>query len=208
MNSQSWKKLFMPKIKTKSTKPIIITGEKTILRPKLKSDIKNDYSWRTDSELSELDATIPINLSFEQFERISINDLSKSSPWSEKFSIDNLNKDHIGNCMFYDINRWEKSCEFGIMIGNKSFWNSGYGTDASKNLLFYIFNYTEINEVYLHTLLRNVRAQKSFQKAGFENPKEIKKGRFEFIKMSTKRDLWMNKFSDLVLNTTLEEEQD
>lgn len=208
MNSQSWKKLFMPKIKTKSTKPIIITGEKTILRPKLKSDIKNDYSWRTDSELSELDATLPINLSFEQFERISINDLSKSSPWSEKFSIDNLNKDHIGNCMFYDINRWEKSCEFGIMIGNKSFWNSGYGTDASKNLLFYIFNYTEINEVYLHTLLRNVRAQKSFQKAGFENPKEIKKGRFEFIKMSTKRDLWMNKFSDLVLNTTLEEEQD
>lgn len=208
MNSQSCKKLFMPKIKTKSTKPIIITGEKTILRPKLKSDIKNDYSWRTDSELSELDATIPINLSFEQFERISINDLSKSSPWSEKFSIDNLNKDHIGNCMFYDINRWEKSCEFGIMIGNKSFWNSGYGTDASRNLLFYIFNHTEINEVYLHTLQRNLRAQKSFQKAGFENPKEIKKGRFEFIKMSTKRDIWMNKFSDLVLNTTLEEEQD
>ena len=208
MNSQSWKKLFMPKIKTKSTKPIIITGEKTILRPKLKSDIKNDYRWRTDSELSELDATIPINLSFEQFERISINDLSKSSPWSEKFSIDNLNKDHIGNCMFYDINRWEKSCEFGIMIGNKSFWNSGYGTDASRNLLFYIFNHTEINEVYLHTLQRNLRAQKSFQKAGFENPKEIKKGRFEFIKMSTKRDIWMNKFSDLVLNTTLEEEQD
>ena len=86
--------------------------------------------------------------------------------------------------------------------------NSGYGTDASKNLLFYIFNYTEINEVYLHTLLRNIRAQKSFQKAGFENPKEIKKGRYEFIKMSTKRDIWMNKFSDLVLNTTLEEEQD
>ena len=208
MNSQSWKKLFMPKIKTKSTKPIIITGEKTILRPKLKSDIKNDYSWRTDSELSELDATIPINLSFEQFERISINDLSKSSPWSEKFSIDNLNKDHIGNCMLYDINSWEKSCEFGIMIGNKSFWNSGYGTDASRNLLFYIFNHTEINEVYLHTLQRNLRAQKSFQKAGFENPKEIKKGRFELIKMSTKRDIWMNKFSDLVLNTTLEEEQD
>ena len=208
MNSQSWKKLFMPKIKTKSSKPIIITGEKTILRPKLKSDIKNDYSWRTDSELSELDATIPINLSFEQFERISINDLSKSSPWSEKFSIDNLNKDHIGNCMFYDINRWEKSCEFGIMIGNKSFWNSGYGTDASRNLLFYIFNHTEINEVYLHTLQRNLRAHKSFQKAGFENPKEIKKGRFEFIKMSTKRDIWMNKFSDLVLSTTLEEEQD
>ena len=181
MNSRSWKRLFMPKINTKPAKLISITGDKTVLRPKQKKDIENDFKWRTDIELSELDATLPINLSYEQFERISINDLHKSSPWSEKFSIDNLNEEHIGNCMFYDINRWEKSCEFGIMIGNKTFWNSGYGTDAAKNLLFYIFNYTDINEVYLHTLLKNNRAQKSFSKAGFENPKEVKKGKYEFV---------------------------
>ena len=208
MNSRSWKKLFMPKINTKPAKLISITGDKTVLRPKQKKDIENDFKWRTDIELSELDATLPINLSYEQFERISINDLHKSSPWSEKFSIDNLNEEHIGNCMFYDINRWEKSCEFGIMIGNKAFWNSGYGTDAAKNLLFYIFNYTDINEVYLHTLLKNNRAQKSFSKAGFENPKEVKKGKYEFIRMSTLKEEWTNKFNDIELKTTLEEEQD
>ena len=88
MNSQSWKKLFLPKKKTSLVTKISILGGKTIVRNKNRQDIKNDFSWRTDQELSELDATLPLNLSYEQFESISINDLSKSSPWSEKFSID------------------------------------------------------------------------------------------------------------------------
>ena len=202
MNSQSWKKLFMPKIKTKSEKKISILGHKTIIRAKSKDDIRNDFCWRVDRELSELDATLPINLSFEQFERISINDLSKSSQWSEKFSIDNLDKEHIGNCMFYDVNRWEKSCEFGIMIGNKSFWNGGYGSDATVSMLYYIFKETEIENVYLHTLATNIRAQKAFKKAGFDSPKHVKKGRYEFIKMITDKKSWLEKFNDSKVKIT------
>tara|TARA_Y100000768_G_scaffold381186_1_gene359448 strand:- start:6271 stop:6867 length:597 start_codon:yes stop_codon:yes gene_type:complete len=186
----------MPKIKTKSEKKFSILGHKTIIRAKSKDDIRNDFCWRVDRELSELDATLPINLSFEQFERISINDLSKSSQWSEKFSIDNLDKEHIGNCMFYDVNRWEKSCEFGIMIGNKSFWNGGYGSDATVSMLYYIFKETEIENVYLHTLATNIRAQKAFKKAGFDSPKHVKKGRYEFIKMITDKKSWLEKFND------------
>ena len=208
MNSQSWKKLFMPKIKTKSEKKISILGHKTIIRAKSKDDIRNDFCWRVDRELSELDATLPINLSFEQFERISINDLSKSSQWSEKFSIDNLNKEHIGNCMFYDVNRWEKSCEFGIMIGNKSFWNGGYGSDATVSMLYYIFKETEIENVYLHTLATNIRAQKAFKKAGFDSPKHVKKGRYEFIKMITDKKSWLEKFNDSKVKITPVVEQD
>jgi len=208
MNSQSWKKLFMPKIKTKSEKKISILGHKTIIRAKSKDDIRNDFCWRVDRELSELDATLPINLSFEQFERISINDLSKSSQWSEKFSIDNLDKEHIGNCMFYDVNRWEKSCEFGIMIGNKSFWNGGYGSDATVSMLYYIFKETEIENVYLHTLATNIRAQKAFKKAGFDSPKHVKKGRYEFIKMITDKKSWLEKFNDSKVKITPVVEQD
>ena len=43
MKSQSWKKLFIPKIKTKSEKSISLIGEKTIIRPKSKKDIINDF---------------------------------------------------------------------------------------------------------------------------------------------------------------------
>ena len=103
MKSKSWKKLFLPEIKTRSEKNIILVGRKTIVRPKTIEDLKNDYRWRIDPELSDLDATVPINLTYEQFQRISINEIEKPSPWSVKFSIDNKKNLHIGNCMFYDI---------------------------------------------------------------------------------------------------------
>ena len=99
--------------------------------------------------------------------------------------------------MFYDVNRWEKSCEFGIMIGDKSFWNGGYGSDATIALLYYIFKETEIENVYLHTLSSNIRAQMAFKKAGFDSPKEVKKGRYEFIKMSTEKNNWLEKFKKI-----------
>jgi RimJ/RimL family protein N-acetyltransferase len=208
MKSQSWKKLFIPKIKTKSEKSISLKGDITVLRPKSKRDIINDFKWRTDHELSDLDATLPINLSFEQFERISINDLAKSSSWSEKFSIDNFEGDHIGNCMFYDINRWDKSCEFGIMIGNKKYWNGGYGTDAAKSLIYYIFTETDITNIYLHTLIKNIRAQKCFKKVGFITPERKIKGNYEFFKMTTSKDYWLEKFQNIEIKITPEEEQD
>ena len=87
MKSKSWKKLFLPEIKTRSEKNIILIGEKTIVRRKTREDLKNDYGWRIDPELSDLDATVPINLTYEQFQRISINEIEKPSPWSLKFSI-------------------------------------------------------------------------------------------------------------------------
>ena len=82
MKSKSWKKLFLPEIKTRSEKNIILIGEKTIVRRKTRKDLKNDYGWRIDPELSDLDATVPINLTYEQFQRISINAIEKPSPWS------------------------------------------------------------------------------------------------------------------------------
>ena len=43
MKSKSWKKLFLPEIKTRSEKNIIVIGEKTIVRRKTREDLKNDY---------------------------------------------------------------------------------------------------------------------------------------------------------------------
>ena len=41
-----------------------IKGEKIILKNKSLNDFANDYMWRTDAELSTLDATYPLDLSF------------------------------------------------------------------------------------------------------------------------------------------------
>ena len=54
MNSQSWKRLFTPNIRSKPDSKISILGNKTIIRPKKRKDIENDFQWRTDTELSDL----------------------------------------------------------------------------------------------------------------------------------------------------------
>ena len=92
--------------------------------------------------------------------------------------------------MFYDINRWNNSCEYGIMIGNKKYWNSGYGADATINTLYYIFNETDITKIYLHTLSGNIRAQNSFRKAGFNFKKIVKKASHEFHFMEISKSDW------------------
>ena len=42
-----------------------IKGDKIILKNKSLNDFANDYMWRTDAELSTLDATYPLDLSFK-----------------------------------------------------------------------------------------------------------------------------------------------
>lgn len=37
----------------------------------------------------------------------------------------------------------------------------------------------------------------AFKKAGFDSPKEVKKGRYEFIKMSTEKNNWLEKFKKI-----------
>src|SRR5512143_144516 len=41
----------------------------------------------------------------------------------------------IGNCGFFNLNACNRCAEFGIMIGDKSYWNQGYGTEAVRLLL-------------------------------------------------------------------------
>ena len=48
-----------------------IQGKNVILRSKKMEDVNNDFSWRTNEELSRLDATTPINLSIGEFRRYS-----------------------------------------------------------------------------------------------------------------------------------------
>ena len=54
-----------------------------------------------------------------------------------------------------------------IMIGDKDYLDKGYGTDAMKTLISFIFDSMNINKVRLSTFSFNERAIKSYKKCGF-----------------------------------------
>ncbi len=183
------------KAEQEATTDLRVVGDLTVLRSKIMDDAEADYSWRIDPELAGLDATRPVTLSFIEYLRYHRADVNYPSPWSVRMAIETLDGQHIGNCMYYDINVEKSQCEFGIMIGNRDYWGRGYGTDVAISALQHIFTTTELERVYLHTLTDNFRAQKSFAKAGFSVVREVKRDGYKFVLM----DIWQKDW--LAVNT-------
>jgi RimJ/RimL family protein N-acetyltransferase len=73
----------------------------------------------------------------------------------------------IGTAGLGDINRRQASATFGISIGEKSLWNRGYGTEATRLTLDYAFNVLDLKNVMLAVYSFNPRAQRAYEKAGF-----------------------------------------
>lgn len=169
---------------------IRIQGDLVVLRSKRMEDAEADYRWRIDPELAALDATRPITITLKEYSRYHRDDLQFPSPWSVRFAIETHDGYHIGNCMYYDIDTDSARAELGIMIGDRNYWSSGYGTDAVKTMLRYIFSKTHLNTIYLHTLSDNVRAQKAFSKSGFNPSGEIRKDGYNFQRMEITREEW------------------
>ena len=166
----------------------IIDGAKVVLRQKRIEDAFCDYQWRIDPELSKLDATFPLRLRYKEFVRFSLDEIEYPSRRSKRLAIDTKDGVHIGNCMYYDLDERRGQTELGIMIGDRDYWDGGFGTDAVVTLVEHIFKtISSINKVYLHTLVWNSRARKAFAKAGFVEVREVKRDGQNFVLMETTR---------------------
>jgi RimJ/RimL family protein N-acetyltransferase len=168
----------------------IITGTRIRLRGKKLADAVDDYAWHTDPELVELDAALLLKFTFPQYLSAFLEDLRYQSPKRCAFAIETLTGLHIGNCSYYDISKNRDEAQLGIMIGNRDYWDKGYGTEVVTTLLGHIFRTTGIKRVYLKTLLSNVRAQRCFQKCGFTHYGQQKTNGHHFLLMEIRRKEW------------------
>lgn len=185
-----WKKLLNWSKASDAEESVEIKGSKINLRSKKIEDAEQDYEWRTDPELSALDATVPINISLREYISHFKDELKYPVPWSVKYAIETKNEYLIGNIMYYDIDPIEKEAEIGIIIGDKAFLSKGYGTDALYTLASHVFNTTNIMLLYLHTLTTNERARKAFKKVGFKEVGPVRKEGMNFIKMDLLKADW------------------
>lgn len=167
-----------------------VVGENVILRDKRPDDIADDYEWRRDPELSRLDATRPMEMSYSDYRRYARQEMEKRNRLSRRFAIDTRDGVHIGSCMYYDIDRRRSEAELGIMIGDRRYWDRGYGADAVETLVDYIFTSTDLSRVYLHTLAWNERARRCFAKAGFVDVRPVRRNGQDFIRMEVARADW------------------
>ena len=168
----------------------MIIGSRIILRDKRLSDVNNDYTWQIDLELTRLDATLPLVISFPKYLSAYARELSHPPSTRRSFAIETLDGKHIGNCVYYSINKTKQEAQLGIMIGDRNYWNKSYGADAVTTLLNYIFSEINLKRVYLKALDWNYRARKCFKKCGFSPYGHMVRDGFNFVLMEIDRKQW------------------
>ncbi|MEW6686469.1 MAG: GNAT family protein [Candidatus Edwardsbacteria bacterium] len=173
--------------------PFIIGG-RIYLRAIEMKDLETFLCWFNDSEVREFLATIyPLN---EIREREFIEKCYQDKSW---VILNILLKEKnllIGNMSLMRIDWVHRQAEFGICIGEKGYWNKGYGTEATKLLLKYGFDTLNLHRIYLFVYEWNQRGIKCYEKAGFKieailRGAKFKDGRyFNVVLMSILRDEW------------------
>lgn len=165
----------------------MIKGTKVVLREKRLEDAANDYLWKRDAELASLDATIPLDMTYSEYLFVYAEELHFANAGGHRFAIETLDGKHIGNCTYYNLDEHKGEAEIGILIGDRAYWNKGYGADVIITLISQIFEETNIKRIYLHTLEWNIRAKKCFQKCGLVSCGRVHRAGHDFVMMEIKR---------------------
>lgn len=143
-----------------------LIGEGVILRGFEKEDLKYLYNWLNNSEVT---CYIFLGDRPAIMERLVENwEKEFKSPNDIAFAVvEKTDGKVVGSAGLYSINFISRSAEFRIIIGEPEYWDKGIGAEAAKLLVSYAFNKLNLNKVWLGVNADNIRAVKSYEKAGF-----------------------------------------
>ena len=158
----------------------VIYGERVRLRAVEREDVKKFFEWVNDPEVTfGLSLYLPMSMTDEEkwFERIS-----NREPNEKPLAIEMRDGEGwrlIGNCTFFDIDTVVHSGELGIMIGDKSAWNKGLGTEAMSLLLRHGFDTLNLNRIMLKVYADNPRAIRAYEKSGFKQEGTLREAMYK-----------------------------
>jgi RimJ/RimL family protein N-acetyltransferase len=147
--------------------PVInILGEKVALGPHRRDLVPLYQRWLNDFEvIATLGARLrPMTLESEGdwYERVS------REQTDVVFVIyDRASMRPIGSTGLHDVDHLHGTAEFGILIGEKEFWNRGYGTETARLMLDHGFTLMGLNNIMLTVFDYNGRGIRAYTRAGF-----------------------------------------
>lgn len=174
----------------------MLEGTLVNLRAPEMADLDRNTRWINDRDVTRF-----LSIRYEMSrlaEEAWLRDLTSKPTSYERpfFAIETKDGVHIGNVNLFGLRPEDRRAELGIMIGDKSRWSQGMGSDALRTLLRFAFDQMNLNRVELLTYAYNERAYAAYRKCGF-----IEEGRRrhalyrdgayqDFIVMGVLRDEW------------------
>lgn len=160
-------------------------------------------SWARDTEYVRLLDSEPARMwSAKKIQSFVEKDLENGYPGGYFFQIRTLADDRlIGFMNLFGLNWTHGDVWLGIGLGDRECWGKGYGTDAVRVLLRYVFTELNLRRVTLGVFAYNPRAIKSYEKAGFKVEGRLRQyitrdgQRNDMVVMGVLRDEWLASLS-------------
>jgi RimJ/RimL family protein N-acetyltransferase len=175
----------------------MILGKNVRLRALERGDLPRCLRWVNDPEIIRY-TSINIPFSYEKEEQWLNQQSELSAAQGQNLAIEVIvGSDwvHIGNTGLFGIEPIHNAGEFGIIIGEKEYWNKGYGRETAKLMLKHGFEDLNLNRIYLKVFVDNLRGIKAYESAGF-----VKEG-------VMRQAMYKNgKYNDIVLMSVLHSE--
>jgi RimJ/RimL family protein N-acetyltransferase len=125
--------------------------------------------WNRDTEMHRLADTDPAQLwSEKKLKEFLEKDLEKDPPRAYRFSVRTLAEDKLIGATGLVPNWVHGDAWAYIVVGDRDYWNKGFGTDAMRLILQYGFIELNLRRISLGLHAYNERALKTYQKVGFQ----------------------------------------
>jgi len=153
----------------------VIHGARTKLRPARPDESRKVFDWAIDPNVAPLWGGRGYYRDFESFLR----------DWRPYYF--DGSQPELGRCLMIEaptdgvadetatigmiatnaIDTHNRSVEFDILIGESGYRDRGFGTDAIRTLVRFLFDTVGLHRVWVGTYEHNVRAQRAYEKVGF-----------------------------------------
>ena len=178
----------------------MIIGDQIRYRAIEKEDIPYFTRWLNDPEVRKgLSMIMPFSLTEEEE---WFAGLTKRPPFEKPLAME-IQPDpevdewiFVGNCGLLGIDWQNRFAEVGIFIGEKAYWNQGFGTKAIQLMMKFGFEDLNLHRIWLRVFETNQRAVRSYIKAGFTEEGKFREAHYvdgkyvDVIIMSALKDEW------------------
>ena len=149
--------------------PVInIMGLKVALGPFHPGLVPYMHKWLNDFSLATLSGDPVKPRTLEEAQMDDLRDCSGERRDYRGFCIyECANLCLIGITELRRINWEDRTATYSILIGEKDYWDNGYGTETTRLVLDYGFNMLGLHNIMLAAASNNERAINAYTRAGF-----------------------------------------
>lgn len=181
----------------------ILTGSLVRLTPsRLKEDPPILARWEPDAQYRRLFDSDPPRLHTEAAIAKEMEEEGLPDGKGFGFCLRTLADDKLIGVCWLGANWVHRDAWLAIGMGERDFWGKGYGTDGMRVLLRFAFQELQLHRVTLNTFGNNVRAIRSYEKAGFRHEGRVREAmlrdgqRIDFVQMGILRTEWLAQQAD------------